>query len=69
MKGTLFYKRHKKSSMREFAGYPMLVNMLRNDTLQIKEILKSPMIVIRELDKIISAITVGEWYIKTYLCL
>ena len=41
--------------MREFADYPTLVNMLRNDTLQIKEILKSPMIVIRELDKIISA--------------
>ena len=60
MKGTLFYKRHKNSSMREFADYPTLVNMLRNDTLQIKEILKSPVILIREPDKIISAITVGK---------
>ncbi len=60
MKGTLFYKRHKKSLMREFADYPTLVNMLRNDTLQIKEILKSPMIVIRELDKIISASMAAE---------
>lgn len=55
MKGTFFYRRHKKSLMKEFADYPALVNMLRNDTLQIKDILESPVIVIRELDKIISA--------------